>query len=61
MLIIALLLAVGCALFEHSVSPNIEVLSAIGGNFKAAYWGFLTFWGYIILLSPAMPLSLYIS
>ncbi|XP_053094267.1 phospholipid-transporting ATPase IC [Pangasianodon hypophthalmus] len=61
MLIISLLLAVGCALFENLVSPNIEVLSAIGGNFKAAYWGFLTFWGYIVLLSPAMPLSLYIS
>ncbi|XP_053491012.1 phospholipid-transporting ATPase IC-like [Ictalurus furcatus] len=61
MLIIALLLAVGCALFEHLISPNIEVLAAIDGNFKAAYWGFLTFWGYIVLLSPAMPLSLYIS
>ncbi|KAK3561561.1 hypothetical protein QTP86_008941 [Hemibagrus guttatus] len=61
MMITALLLAVGCALFEHLVSPNIEVLSAIGGNFQAAYWGFLTFWGYIVLLSPAMPISLYIT
>ncbi|KAI5620717.1 phospholipid-transporting ATPase IC isoform X2, partial [Silurus asotus] len=61
MLTIALLLAVGCALFEQWVSPNNEVLSAIGGNFQAAYWGFLTFWGYIVLLSPAMPISLYIT
>lgn len=61
MMTAALLLAVGCALFEHLVSPNIEVLSAIGGNFQAAYWGFLTFWGYIVLLSPAMPISLYIT
>ncbi|TTK63268.1 Phospholipid-transporting ATPase IK [Bagarius yarrelli] len=61
MLIIALLLAVGCGIFEHSVSSNIEVLSAIGGNFSAAYWGFLTFWGYIVLLSPAMPIALYIT
>ncbi|KAK2868944.1 hypothetical protein Q7C36_000815 [Tachysurus vachellii] len=61
MVIIALLLAVGSALFEHLVSPNIEVLSAIGGNFHAAYWGFLNFWGYILLLSPAMPISLYIT
>ncbi|KAL7866652.1 hypothetical protein AOLI_G00144660 [Acnodon oligacanthus] len=61
LLTVALLLAVGCGLFEHLISPNIEVLSAIKGNATAAYRGFLTFWGYIILLSPAMPISLYIT
>ncbi|XP_017572271.1 phospholipid-transporting ATPase IC [Pygocentrus nattereri] len=61
LLTVALLLAVGCGLFEHLISPNIEVLSAIRGNATAAYRGFLTFWGYIILLSPAMPISLYIT
>lgn len=25
------------------------------------YTGFLMFWGYIILLSPAMPIALYIT
>ncbi|XP_053369537.1 phospholipid-transporting ATPase IC, partial [Clarias gariepinus] len=60
-LTVALLLAVGSGVFEHMVSPNIEVLSIINARFSAAYWGFLTFWSYIIVLSPAMPLSLYIT
>ncbi|XP_066503144.1 phospholipid-transporting ATPase IC [Hoplias malabaricus] len=61
LLTVTLLLAVGTGLFEHLVSPHIEVLSAIRGNSTAAYRGFLNFWGYIILLSPSMPLSLYIT
>ncbi|XP_035378976.1 phospholipid-transporting ATPase IC [Electrophorus electricus] len=61
LLMVALLLAVGSGLFEHLISPRIEVLSGISANFPAAYRGFLTFWGYIILLSPAMPMSLYIT
>ncbi|XP_062869479.1 phospholipid-transporting ATPase IC [Trichomycterus rosablanca] len=61
LLLVVLLLAVGCGLFEHLVSPNIEVLSAIRGTSTAAYRAFLAFWGYIILLSPAMPISLYIT
>ncbi|XP_076880679.1 phospholipid-transporting ATPase IC [Brachyhypopomus gauderio] len=60
-LMVTLLLAVGSGLFEHLVSPRIEVLSGISGSFSAAYRGFLNFWGYIILLSPAMPISLYIT
>ncbi|KAI4899997.1 hypothetical protein NFI96_014505, partial [Prochilodus magdalenae] len=61
LLLVALLLAVGSGLFEHLVSPNIQVLSDIKGNSTAAYRGFLSFWGYIILLSPSMPISLYIT
>uniref|UniRef100_A0A8B9KUL9 Phospholipid-transporting ATPase n=1 Tax=Astyanax mexicanus TaxID=7994 RepID=A0A8B9KUL9_ASTMX len=61
LLTVALLLAVGCGLFEHWVGSKIEVLAAIRGSYSPAYRGFLNFWGYIILLSPAMPISLYIT
>uniref|UniRef100_A0A8B9KXK2 Phospholipid-transporting ATPase n=1 Tax=Astyanax mexicanus TaxID=7994 RepID=A0A8B9KXK2_ASTMX len=50
----SLLLAVGCGLFEHWVGSKIEVLAAIRGSYSPAYRGFLNFWGYIILLSPAI-------
>ncbi|XP_051549616.1 phospholipid-transporting ATPase IC isoform X1 [Myxocyprinus asiaticus] len=61
MLSTALLLAVGAGLFEYKVSPQFDVLSALQRGSSAAYLGFLTFWGYVILLSPAVPMSLYIT
>ncbi|XP_055074307.2 phospholipid-transporting ATPase IC [Misgurnus anguillicaudatus] len=61
MVTVALLLAVGAGIFEYWVSPKIEVLSAVQRGYSAAYLGFLTFWGYIILLSPSLPMSLYIT
>lgn len=61
MLTAALLLAVGAGLFEHRVSPQYEVVSVLQRDSSPAYLGFITFWGYIILLSPSMPMSLYIT
>ncbi|KAK2906994.1 hypothetical protein Q8A67_005979 [Cirrhinus molitorella] len=61
MLTTALLLAVGAGLFEHRVSPQYDVVSVLQRDSSPAYLGFLTFWGYIILLSPSMPMSLYIT
>ncbi|XP_036374982.1 phospholipid-transporting ATPase IC [Megalops cyprinoides] len=61
LLLSALLLAVGSGVFESQVSPHSEVLSALRGDHSPAYRAFLTFWGYVILLSPAMPMSLYIT
>ncbi|TRY62354.1 hypothetical protein DNTS_025883 [Danionella cerebrum] len=61
MLTTALLLAIGAGLFEFKVSPKYDVVSAVQQNSSPAYLGFLTFWGYIILLSPSMPMSLYIT
>ena len=60
-LLLDLLLAVGSGVFEHQVSSRLEVLSALGGDASASYRGFLSFWGYVILMSPAIPMSLYIS
>ncbi|XP_061093824.1 phospholipid-transporting ATPase IC [Conger conger] len=60
-LLTSLLLAVGTGVFEASVTPRIEELSALGGDTAPAYRAFLTYWGYIILLAPAMPMALYIS
>ncbi|XP_039550930.1 phospholipid-transporting ATPase IC isoform X2 [Pimephales promelas] len=61
MVLTALLLAVGAGLFEYRVSPQYEVVSALQRDSSPAYLGFLSFWGYIILLSPSMPMSLYIT
>uniref|UniRef100_A0A8C1XL78 Phospholipid-transporting ATPase n=1 Tax=Cyprinus carpio TaxID=7962 RepID=A0A8C1XL78_CYPCA len=61
MITTALLLAVGAGLFEHRVSPKYDVVSVLQRDSSPAYLGFITFWGYIILLSPSMPMSLYIT
>ncbi|KAI1891681.1 hypothetical protein AGOR_G00146280 [Albula goreensis] len=61
LLLTALLLAVGAGVFESRVSPYIEPLAALGGDLSPVYRAFLVFWGYVILLSPAMPMSLYIT
>ncbi|XP_072771152.1 phospholipid-transporting ATPase IC [Nerophis lumbriciformis] len=58
-LLTALLLAVGNGLFASRVMTHTEVLSSLVINNDPAYTGFLTFWSYIILLSPAMPLALF--
>ncbi|MGH0177268.1 UNVERIFIED_CONTAM: hypothetical protein FKN15_001375 [Acipenser sinensis] len=42
-------------------SGSIEAIAALSEGFSPAYWGFVTFWGYIIILSPAMPMALYIT
>lgn len=56
-----LLLAIGSGVFEHQVSSRLEPLSALGGDSSPAYRAFLNFWGYIIVMSPAIPMSMYIS
>ncbi|XP_042605483.1 phospholipid-transporting ATPase IC [Cyprinus carpio] len=56
MITTALLLAVGAGLFEYRVP-----LSNWQRDSSPPYLGFITFWGYIILLSPSMPMSLYIT
>uniref|UniRef100_A0AAY4D1C5 Phospholipid-transporting ATPase n=1 Tax=Denticeps clupeoides TaxID=299321 RepID=A0AAY4D1C5_9TELE len=61
LLLVAVLMAVGSGLFEYRVSPKMEVLSALGGGSTPVYRGFLAFWGYVILLSPSMPIALYIT
>ncbi|XP_075340439.1 phospholipid-transporting ATPase IC [Odontesthes bonariensis] len=60
-LLAALLLAIGSGVFSSQVMSQTGVLSALVVNGDAAYTGFLIYWSYIILLSPAMPIALYIS
>ncbi|KAG7239038.1 hypothetical protein INR49_030303 [Caranx melampygus] len=60
-LLTALLLAIGSGVFSSQFMSQSEVLSAPMVQRSPVYTGFLTFWGYIILLSPAMPIALYIS
>ncbi|CAB1331466.1 unnamed protein product [Coregonus sp. 'balchen'] len=61
LLLMALLLAVGSGVFEGRVSSQIEVLSALTRGNSPIYTAFLTYWSYVILLSPAMPMALYIT
>ncbi|XP_029607201.1 phospholipid-transporting ATPase IC [Salmo trutta] len=61
LLLMALLLAVGSGVFQGRVSSQIEVLSALMRGNTPIYTAFLTYWSYVILLSPAMPMSLYIT
>ncbi|XP_041085056.1 phospholipid-transporting ATPase IC isoform X2 [Polyodon spathula] len=61
LLVTSLLLAVGAGLWESRFSGSLEAIVALSEGFSPAYWGFVTFWGYIIILSPAMPMALYIT
>ncbi|XP_033820613.1 phospholipid-transporting ATPase IC [Periophthalmus magnuspinnatus] len=57
----ALLLSIGGGLFASQVMEQTEVLAALVVDGNPAYSGFLVYWSYIILLSPAMPIALYIT
>ncbi|XP_006790411.1 phospholipid-transporting ATPase IK [Neolamprologus brichardi] len=60
-LLAALFLAIGSGVFSAQLMRQNSVLSALVFNSNAVYTGFLVYWSYIILLSPAMPIALYIS
>uniref|UniRef100_A0A8C9YMQ2 P-type ATPase N-terminal domain-containing protein n=1 Tax=Sander lucioperca TaxID=283035 RepID=A0A8C9YMQ2_SANLU len=53
-LLAALLLAIGAGLFSSWVMSRTGVPYALVVNSNPVYTGFLVFWSYIILLSPAM-------
>ncbi|XP_034738345.1 phospholipid-transporting ATPase IC [Etheostoma cragini] len=61
LLLSALLLAIGAGLFSSWVMSHTGVPFALVVNDNPVYTGFLVFWSYIMLLSPAMPIALYIS
>ncbi|XP_041861295.1 phospholipid-transporting ATPase IC isoform X1 [Melanotaenia boesemani] len=60
-LLAALLLAIGSGVFSSQVMRQTGALSALVVNGNPVYTAFLVYWSYIILLSPAMPIALYIS
>ncbi|XP_070764399.1 phospholipid-transporting ATPase IC [Enoplosus armatus] len=60
-LLAALLLAIGSGVFSSWVMSHTGVLTPLVVNGNPVYTGFLIFWSYIILLSPAMPIALYIT
>lgn len=61
LLLVALLLAVGCGLFSSWVITTQSYLTPQVVNGNPVYTAFLIFWSYIILLSPALPISLYVT
>ncbi|XP_014907066.1 phospholipid-transporting ATPase IC [Poecilia latipinna] len=60
-LLAALLLAIGAGVSSYQVMTQTSFLSALVVDGNPAYNGFLVYWSYIILLSPAMPIALYIT
>ncbi|XP_041791304.1 phospholipid-transporting ATPase IC [Chelmon rostratus] len=60
-LLVALLLAIGGGVFSSWVMRHARVQSTLVENGNPVYTGFLTFWNYIILLGPAMPIALYVT
>ncbi|XP_038572102.1 phospholipid-transporting ATPase IK [Micropterus salmoides] len=60
-LLTALLNAVGNGVFSSWVMSHTGFISPLVVNGSPIYTAFLIFWSYIILLSPAMPIALYIT
>ncbi|XP_068599620.1 phospholipid-transporting ATPase IC [Brachionichthys hirsutus] len=60
-LVAALLLAIGNGVFSSWVMSHTGFLSPLVVNGNPVYTGFLSYWSYIILLSPSLPISLYIT
>ena len=60
-LLVSLLMAVGHGVFESQVSRDVPALAALTVNGDPVYSAFLTFWSYIIVLNPLIPMALYIS
>ncbi|KAF7668362.1 hypothetical protein LDENG_00016180, partial [Lucifuga dentata] len=60
-LVVTLLEAVGCGVFMSWVISEDSFLSSLVVNGDPIYTAFLTFWSYILLLSPIMPITLYIT
>ncbi|XP_077964706.1 phospholipid-transporting ATPase IC isoform X1 [Gasterosteus aculeatus] len=60
-LLTAVLLAIGAGVFSSWVMSHTGALTPLVVDGNPVYAGFLMFWSYIILLSPAMPIALYIS
>lgn len=57
----ALLLAIGSGVFSAWLMNDLGVMSVLVVDSNPVYTGFLVYWSYIILLSPAMPIILYIT
>ncbi|XP_028300219.1 phospholipid-transporting ATPase IC isoform X2 [Gouania willdenowi] len=57
----ALLLAIASSVFSTWVMSHTQFQSVLVVDDNPIYTGFLVYWSYIILLSPAMPIALYIT
>ncbi|XP_077440088.1 phospholipid-transporting ATPase IC isoform X2 [Vanacampus margaritifer] len=61
LLLAVLLLAIACGVFTSRVMSRTEFLSALIINGDPVYTAFLVFWSYFMLLSPAVPIMLYVT
>ncbi|XP_058493944.1 phospholipid-transporting ATPase IC isoform X1 [Solea solea] len=60
-LLVAVCLAIGSCIFSSQVMSLTEDLYFLVVNGNPVYTGFIAMWSYVLLLSPAMPVALYIS
>ena len=60
LLLIALFLGIGSSVFSNWVMSHTGFLSALVEKGSPIYTGFLIFWSYIILLSHAIPIMIYV-
>ncbi|XP_072100623.1 phospholipid-transporting ATPase IC-like isoform X2 [Mobula birostris] len=58
---ICFLLAVGSAVWEVKVGKKAPYLDTKLKNYSPGYQGFLAFWGYVIIMSSILPMSLYVT
>lgn len=56
-----LLLAIGSGVFSSWVMSHTGFLSPLVVDDNPVYTGFLSYWSYIILLAPTLPIALYIT
>ncbi|XP_067872451.1 phospholipid-transporting ATPase IC-like [Heterodontus francisci] len=59
--ILSFFLAVGSAVWDENFGKKAPYLTTETQNFRPGYRGFLSFWGYVIILNSILPMSLYVT
>ncbi|XP_041917546.1 probable phospholipid-transporting ATPase IM [Alosa sapidissima] len=55
-------LSIGSSIWEYNVGKHFQIYLQWEPNMDSAvFYGFLTFWSYIIILNTVVPISLYVS
>ncbi|XP_038633110.1 phospholipid-transporting ATPase IC-like isoform X2 [Scyliorhinus canicula] len=58
---LAFCLAVGSAVWGVKFEKKVPYFDLVPDGFSPGYEGFLSFWGYVIILNSILPMSLYVT
>ncbi|XP_078526098.1 phospholipid-transporting ATPase IK-like [Lissotriton helveticus] len=58
---LAILLAVGSGMWHETIQKKHKYIPGLPPQIKPAYYAFLLFWGYVILLNTLVPLILFLT